>query len=218
MESSPVSSASFNLFVLDVSIEDGSREKERERERECLADDRIGKVCRWAKSLISNGDVAGSRKKFVSVVKIHDRWTSTRRTRARDKREIGLVSCGCCYFISCSVARCFWLEADGHETVRVLVYLGQAGRDKRQGIDLLLTRCAEFCRKEPRVRWTFFLRRLSPTALFTMGIQSSARFVEIQVNNFFFSLLWKFNWRRGVDWFLAFVFNRLKILAASASI
>lgn len=47
----------------------------------------------WVMSLISNGDVAGSRKKFAPV-KIRDRRTSIGIGRARRKREIEMVSCG----------------------------------------------------------------------------------------------------------------------------
>lgn len=80
-----VPSASFNPFVLDVSsMEDKQiameRGKERKRERgrgkKIFNKRENSRVISWVMSLISNGDVAGSRKKFAPV-KIRDRWTST---------------------------------------------------------------------------------------------------------------------------------------------
>lgn len=66
----------------------------REKEEKKIFNKRENsRVMSWVMSLISNGDVAGSRKKFAPV-KIRDRRTSIGIARARRKREIEMVSCG----------------------------------------------------------------------------------------------------------------------------
>lgn len=65
------------------------------------------RVMSWVMSLISNGDVAGSRKKFAPV-EIRDRWTSTGM-----RGEKGMVSCRMfATLILLLSVRCFWLGAD----------------------------------------------------------------------------------------------------------
>lgn len=93
-----VPSASFNPFVLDVSsMEDKQmamekRERGKGRKKKIFNKRENSRVMSWVMSLISNGDVAGSRKKFAPV-KIRDRRTSIGIGRARRKREIEMVSC-----------------------------------------------------------------------------------------------------------------------------
>lgn len=69
------------------------REKEEEGGKKIFNKRENSRVMSWVMSLISNGDVAGSRKKFAPV-KIRDRRTSIGIARARRKREIEMVSCG----------------------------------------------------------------------------------------------------------------------------